>query len=472
MRGLRVVLAALVLLTLLPWSSAQDNETGNRTADGGGSGDVLGETRTITVDASRLLLTLAAIIGLGFAGFLVFDRFRIADTIFLIGFGIVLSAFGLLDVDLFRAFQPLVAGFALLIIMLDAGLDLRFGDLAAGMGWGIAFSTLTFLLTVGLVGALVHFTVDLSWVLSLILGCAVTDTAGLIILPIVGQLNVPGRVKTALLVDTSLPDVLSVTLVLVLINIALASQEAAAEAGAAVTNVTAPSFDLSGTATDILGGFSLTLLAGFLAGAFWIRALGWLAKRRYAYMTTLAAVLGLNWAVGALGGSGPIAVLAFGLVIGNRALFGPWSKVERPRVFQDMTQFNGEVAFLVRSFFFVYLGLILDLGAFTPWFTFIALLIVAAIVAARAGASYALTLRPGPLRDYRRLLIAMLPRGTTAAVVSTLPATRGVEGTEAFAAYAVVVIMITNLIFTVGLFLFFRKATHPAPEAADDGAAG
>ncbi|HLE47173.1 MAG TPA: hypothetical protein VI818_02660, partial [Candidatus Thermoplasmatota archaeon] len=131
----RLLLVVLILALATPLALAQN-------------------TQDHTINAGRLLLTLAAIIGLGFAGFLVFDRFRIADTIFLIAFGILLAWFGLLDVELFRSFQPLVAVFAVLIIMFDAGLDLRFGDLAIPkMGWGIAFSTFGFLLTTGLVAA-------------------------------------------------------------------------------------------------------------------------------------------------------------------------------------------------------------------------------------------------------------------------------------------------------------------------------
>jgi hypothetical protein len=222
-------------------------------------------------------------------------------------------------------------------------------------------------------------------------------------------------------------------------------------------------------AGQILSGFALTLVVGRFAGLLWIRALGWLAKRRYVYMTTLAAVLALNWGVGALDGSGPIAVLAFGLVIGNRALVGKWSKVGSPKVFTDMAQFNGEVAFLVRSFFFVYLGLILDVSALTLAFILGALLVLVAIMAARGVAVWLMTVKSDSMRPFRRLLMATIPRGMTAAVVSTLPATQGIGGTEAFVAYAVVVIIVTNLLFTVGLFLFWvavRQGWVSAPGKA------
>lgn len=433
-----------VILAAGPAAEAQ-NETATETPSP--------ETGRPAVDAGRLLLTLAAIIGLGFLGFLVFDRFRIADTIPLIGFGILLAAWGVLDPELLRSFQPVVAAFAVLIIMFDASLGLRFGDLAVPqMGWGVAFSTLGFLATLGLVAAIGHHVLGLSWILALILGCAVTDTAGMVILPIVHQLGVPGRVKTALLVETSLPDVYAVTLVLVLLNVVQPG-----------TGASTTSFD----ATDVFGGIATTLVFGFLAGLLWVHALAWLATRRYAYMTTLAAVLALNWVVGAIGGSGPVAVLLFGLVIGNRAHLGRWADVGRPKVFRDMAQFNGEVAFLVRSFFFVYLGAILDVGALTRAFVLVAGLIVGAILVARTFAVYAMGLAPGSMRGYRGLLVATIPRGTTAAVVSTLPATRGVTGTEAFASYAVAVILLTNVFFTVGLYLFFRRGARPA--RGDDG---
>jgi potassium/hydrogen antiporter len=434
-RRLLPALLLVLVLIAVPMTLAQDNGTAPSERTG--------------IDATQILLTLAVIIGLGFGGFLVFDRFRVADTIFLIGFGILLAWTGFLDADLFRSFQPLVAAFAVLIIMFDAGLELQSGDLAISRtGWGIAFSTIGFILTVSLVAGVAYFFLGVDWLLALILGCAVSDTAGLVILPIVSQLGVPPKVRAALLVDTSLPDVFAIMIVLLLMNI--------------VAPLDTASTDFGSSAANIIGGMATTLLLGLLVGALWIRALGWLSTRQYAYMTTLAMVLALNWAVSEVGGSGPIAVLLFGLIIGNRELLGEWSETGRQKVFRDMTQFNGEVAFLVRSFFFVYLGVILDLGSLNRRFVLTALIIVGAILLARVIAVYSMTLRPGVMRNYRGLLLAAIPRGTTAAVVSTLPASRGISGTEAFASYAVVVILVTNLIFTVGLFWFFRGETKAA----------
>lgn len=418
----------MVIVAALPAGFAQGNETA--------------PPSDTSIDATKILLTLAVIIGLGFAGFLVFDRFRVADTIFLIGFGILLAWVGFLDADLFRSFQPLVAVFAVLIIMFDAGLELRSSDLhLSRTGWGIAFSTIGFILTVSLVATVAHFIIGVSWLLALILGCAVADTAGLVIMPIVSQLGVPPKVRAALIVDTSLPDVYAITLVLLLMSIAAPQASTA---------------DFGSTSANIVGGIATTILLGLIVGALWIRALGWLSTRQYAYMTTLAMVLALNWAVTEVGGSGPIAVLLFGIIIGNRELLGDWSEVGRQKVFRDMTQFNGEVAFLVRSFFFVYLGVILDLGSLNRTFVLTALLIVGAILLARSIAVFTMSSRASGMRNYRGLLMAAIPRGTTAAVVSTLPASRGISGTEAFASYAVVVILVTNLIFSVGLFWFFR----------------
>lgn len=434
MRRLLLVLLAALLFGALPGSFAQNDTTAEPTPN--------------AVDATQILLSLAVIIGLGFLGFLIFDRFRVADTIFLIGFGILFAWTGFLDVDLFRSLQPLIALFAVLIIMFDAGLDLQSSDLALSRtGWGIAFSVVGFFCTVSLVAAVGHFALGLSWPLALILGCAVADTAGLVILPIVSQLGVPSKVRAALVVDTSLPDVFAISLVLLLLGIA-APQEGGTDFGS--------------TSADIVGGIATTLVLGFVTGALWIRALGWLSTRRYAYMTTLAVVLALNWAVTEVGGSGPIAVLLFGLIIGNRELLGDWSEVGRQKVFRDMTQFNGEVAFLVRSFFFVYLGVILDPGSLTRTFVVGATLILGAILLARFIAVYSMTTKGGMMRNYRGLLMAAIPRGTTAAVVSTLPASRGISGTESFASYAVVVILATNLIFSVGLFWFFHGPHRPA----------
>jgi cell volume regulation protein A len=406
-----------------------------------------------SLDAQRLIAALSAIIGLGFLGFLLFDRLRIADTLILIGFGVLLGPVTqALDPGLFRTIMPLVGTFALLIIMFDGGLDLDFRDLAAALAWSLLFSGTGFVLAVAAVAAVAHYVLGVGWLVALMLGAALGGTSGMVVLPIVNQLKVPPKVRTGLYVETFVPDLLSITTVVILMDIALAE-----------------GVDVREVSRNIVVSLTIAILVGVGAGLLWIKALEWLGRRRYAYMMTLAIVLFLAVAVEFLQGNGPLAVLGFGLVLGNRHMLGAWGKVERPTVFRDMQGFNNELAFLVRSFFFVALGIVLDLNVFTAEFLLFSLLVLGAIVASRV-ITVMLTASGSPtLRANRGLMIAMLPRGLTAAVLVSLPAAQGIPGTERFPAYALVIVVLTNAVLTLGVYLFFRAAARGEDDASASG---
>lgn len=433
---------ALLLLTLASWVASAQNATGEPPAD----------SPSESLDVNVILAALSAIIGLGFLGFLLFERFRVADVLILIGFGILLGPLtGILDPGLFRTIMPLIGTFALFIIMFDGGLDLDFRELAAGIRWSLIFSTVGFVLTVGAIAVVARVVMETGWLVALMLGAALGGTSGMVVLPIIGQLKVPTQVRTGLYVETFVPDLLSITTVVILMDIALAQ-----------------GVDVQATASGIIVSLTIATLVGVGAGLLWIKALVWLGRRRYAYMMTLAIVLFLGVSVEFLEGNGPLAVLGFGLVLANRTRFGAWGNVGRLKVFREMQAFNNELAFLVRSFFFVALGIVLDVDVFTLRFVTLALLLLAAITTARVVTVLLTTTGPSDLRSHRGLLIAMLPRGLTAAVLVSLPAARGVGGTEQFPEIALVIVVLTNLVLTVGVYMFFRGARRgrsTAPEA-------
>jgi NhaP-type Na+/H+ and K+/H+ antiporter len=55
-------------------------------------------------------------------------------------------------------------------------------------------------------------------------------------------------------------------------------------------------------------------------------------------------------------------------------------------------------------------------------------------------------------------LWCMLPRGLASAVLATLPAAARIKGSEAFVDLTFVVIILTNLVMTIGVFLNDKRA--------------
>lgn len=408
----------------------------------------------MVLDPTTLLTTLAAIIGLGYLGSYLFEATRIPDIVLLIAFGFLLGpATGLLDPPPFRTIAPVMGTFALIVILFEGGLSLSFEDLLHGLGRATLLSVVGWSLTTILIGA--GLAVLLGWdlALGLLLGTILAGTSSVIVVPILSRLDVGDRTRVTLNVESAVTDVLCIVGALTVLNI-----------------ITAGQVDLQTASGALVARFSTAIVVGAVAGFAWGRVWSWVEKGAYAYMATLAALLIVHVTVEAIGGSGPIAVLAVGVMLGNRLiLFGR----ETSRAWEpggEMRRFQSEVSFFVRSFFFVLLGIVIQpRELLDPVFLATVGIVLAGILVARWLAVQLVATGDDELSGDRDLLFAMMPRGLAAAVLALLPAQRGIAGTTEFIDYAFAAIIITNVIVAVALPLLDRPHA-PAEEVERVGA--
>ena len=410
------------------------------------------------VDPLPTLATLGGIIALGFVGYLLFERTRVTDVLLLIFIGVLIGpVFGLFSVSAFQDATPLVGALALVIIMFDGGLGLRLKDLAASFGRAMLLAVLGLALTVAAVAAIAHYAIGLAWPAAALLGIVLGGTSGIIVMPTIARTRATTPTKVLVNVESALTDVFCVIGVVTLITILAGN---AALDGASVS--------VAGKA--IAASFSVAIVIGLAAGFLWLRLLRQLDGKKNAYMATLAAVLLLYVGIEVVGGSGAIGVLAFGIVLGNGTDLMSKFGIDGRAFTERQRDFQGEITFLVRAFFFVYLGVILDPAVLADrTFLLHGALIVAAIVLARILATaLALARDAGTKRD-RPLITFLLPRGLAATVLAGMPAAAGIAGTQDFLAYAFVVVAATNVVGTVAVWAHERK-TAPQPAGAWDDA--
>lgn len=60
-------------------------------------------------------------------------------------------------------------------------------------------------------------------------------------------------------------------------------------------------------------------------------------------------------------------------------------------------------------------------------------------------------------KEDRFVLITMMPRGLASAVLATLPASANIKGSENFIDYTFGIIIITNILMTVGVFIAEKR---------------
>jgi len=133
-----------------------------------------------------------------------------------------------------------------------------------------------------------------------------------------------------------------------------------------------------------------------------------------------------------------------------------------------LKRINEELSFLVRTFFYVLLGLILDFSALTTSIAFTSLGIFVIVVAVRTVTTEGLGRVTNTWTGGERFVIAaMFPRGVATAVMAFLPTATGIPGTELFPLYALTVILLGVVGMTIVLTLYKRSplSSQPVPAA-------
>jgi NhaP-type Na+/H+ or K+/H+ antiporter len=210
--------------------------------------------------------------------------------------------------------------------------------------------------------------------------------------------------------------------------------------------------------TTFVVAFVIAAAVGTIGAYAWSLLLTRVRTLQNGICTTPAFVFFLYGLVELMGGSGPVAALAFGIVLGNASLLTP--PVLRPHVdgeAQALTknerEFFSEAVFLLRTFFFVYAGVCIRLD------DNVLLLLGAGITAAlflvRVPVVAATVSRATSTRD-AALMAAMIPKGLGAAVLATVPVQMGITGGDVMQTVVYSIILTSTVLTTVMVFLVDR----------------
>ncbi|MBS0150804.1 MAG: cation:proton antiporter [Nitrospira sp.] len=418
------------------------------------------------------LLSVEVVLGLtglvilvGLAGELVFRRTGVPSVLFLMGFGILLGpVFHVAEPTAVMKLAPYFGTLALLIILFDGGINLHIMKVLNETPMALLYSVMVFGLTIlSIMGFYVWVTQE-SWLHGLLLGTILGGTAAAIIIPVTSHMvSLRDSTKVLLSLDSAISEVFVVVLALALMG----SMKDSVGGGHFIR--------------EIFHAFWDAIMLALLAGALWARLLAWLGGQALSYMLTMAAILVLYYVAELIGANGAITILLFGLVLSNmeflvvrlakpiRALIGYELDQAQFVLGEFMKRMHEELSFLVRTFFYVLLGLILDFSSLTVEITLMSLGLFAIVVLIRAIVTEGLARwnDTWPLGE-RVVIAAMFPRGIATAVMAFLPISTGIPGTELFPIYALTVIVLCVLGMTLVLTLHQRwnpsNSREPVPE--------
>jgi len=393
------------------------------------------------------LLVGAGIIIVGFLSNLLFQRTRFPDMLLLILLGVAVGpVLGLFSISSMMALAPYLAALALVFILFDGGLQTNIYQAVAESPRATVLALSGFSASMIIVALFMFFVLGVPFLYALLFGSICGGSSSIVVVTLARKVKMSEKCSTVLTLESAITDILCIVVSLTIIEIILTG------------NVSPETI-----AKAIMSRFSVGAVVGVLAGVLWLTMLRKANKAPYAYMLTLAVVL-LTYSFSEyLGGSGPLSSLLIGIVLGNERDIRQMLRLKRPEdpsVDEGLRRFESEVAFLMRSFFFVYLGLIATFGNVKTIIVGVILSVLLLIV--RYGAVLLSTIH-SELKQEIPLMWIILTRGLAAAVLATLPMQyAGVDQTfsELSSTYidiAMIIVICTAIITTIGVLVFQHK---------------
>src|SRR5574338_1078255 len=302
---------------------------------------VIGEV----LSAPVLLLAGAIIIFLGVAGEVFFRKTGIPDIAFLMILGVIIGPIlGIVSTDTVIRIVPYFAAIALILIMFDGGLNLDIRNVVKTAHYAVLLAVLGFLASTICVALIAIY--GLSWgiIEGVLLGTIVGGSSSIIVFGLVRKLPISDQTKSMLSLESAITDILVTITAFVLIEMLVSGV-----------------FDPSLAITSFAKSVGVGLLLGFAIGIPWAYVTTRFQNAQHSYMLTIGILFVIFFAEKSLGGTGALAPLIFGMMLGNKQILSRYLKFKLPEISEDNPTHN-QLTFLVRSFFFVFVGLLATLG--------------------------------------------------------------------------------------------------------------
>ncbi len=396
--------------------------------------------------AHVILLAAGVVIFLGVAGEAFFKKTGIPDVAFLMVLGVIIGpVLGIIQPETVIQVVPYFAALALIIIMFDGGLNLDIKHVVKTAHFSFTLAIVGFILSVTMISVATHYALGWFWLESILLGSIVGGSSSAIVFGLVRNIKISEETKSMLSFESALTDILATIIAFILFEAVLLGH-----------------FDLQ-TLEETLGrAVVVGLVLGFGVGIPWMYVSTKFGNAQHAYMLTLGILFVLFFLANSFGESGALTALVFGLMLGNKQHLARILKFKPPRIELDDPTHN-QLTFLVRSFFFVFVGLMASFGKI-EYIVFGILITIAVYFGRTFIGKITLTKRFSKLD--KAVTNSMIPRGLAAAVLATYPVTMGLPNAEAYTEIIFFIILSSVIITTIGLG---KSKKIPPPESVEGG---
>ena len=337
-----------------------------------------------------------------------FERTRFPDVLPLIFIGILIGPlFGILSPDDFGYVGPLLSAVALVLMLFEGGSHLTLDTLKTSLKDCVVLTLATFIFTVLITTGIAYYIMENDLMPALFIGVVLGSISPAVVVPIVRMLDLSENTKSTLVVESAITDVLSIIIALGIMKTFQAGHKTLMEF----------------IGTNLIATMAMSLAVGFGGAVIWSTILEKIRKFPNTIFTSLAFIFLLYGLSEILGYSGPISVLIFGVVLANSKKI-PLSIVQKFGA-DHLTEFTSiektlfsEVIFLVKTFFFIFLGMSIQFG--NSKILFIGILLTILIYGGRLLLSRLLISRETPISE-AAMISFIIPKGLATAVLAVVP---------------------------------------------------
>ena len=397
-----------------------------------------------------ILLLVSSIIIFGYISELVFKKVGVPDTLFLIVLGFVMGPgrLNIIKPDSLSVLAPLFITVTLVFLLFDGALTIDLKSFAEGIGPGIKIAVFNFTISV-LVIAGVLTVLNFGLLEAAMIGFCLGGVSSAFSIPVLKKIEPRRHLYSILTLEAALTDVLAIVLALTMIELKHSNV-------LLVKNVL----------SEIASLFAIAGMIGICAGFLWISLEQKFVDKDKYYMVTVAYVFLVYLLTEFLGGNGAISALFLGIVLANsKILIELLNRIRRKRGSKDKDSHDGieavvtkrermfydEVSFFLKTFFFVYIGLLLNIRNTRA--VVLGICIAVALMLFRNLSS--LLTRSHEKKD-RMLINSLFARGIASAIIILIAARRGLTSESLLFDTVYIVITATIVLSSIRLYFYDR----------------
>jgi len=395
------------------------------------------------------LIFIAGIFLLGFLGNLFFKKTKVSDILILILLGLLIGPiFNIIPESIIftlRNYTTIFAAVALIVLTFDGGLYLNFYKVITEIKNAFLFTILVFIFTATLSTGILYYIFGFELIYAILLAVIIGGTSSEIIIPLITKSCATDKTKTIMSLESAITDVLCVISTVTIVGIIIAKT--------ANTKL---------IIQGVFSAFALAAVIGLIGGIVWSRILRDSQEvKSFSYFLSLSFLFLLYAVTEFLGGNGAFCVLIFGLVLGNASDIFKTFKMKDFTLDKTIHHFQTEISLVIKTFFFIYLGVIIDFKYINLNVILITAALVSLIIVIRILITKLLFFKNLEKKD-KDLVVAMHTRGLAAAVLATYPTSVGIQNvfTEKIIGVALLVILITNITTTIYFFIIEKKISQ------------